>query len=215
MRLSLSIVTTIIIALIVWLIMLWQPPESWSDNAITYEDLLAHGTNSQYDIAMDIDTSVIKTGVTTAKNMSANAEVITPSIKQQDTLSIAGVNRRIALVDIGALWIEFGENRHLERALSTNTFDVYAIYRQFNASYSVADVSIGYELAALNDSVSSTQTLPTGKRYTVLAQGHYQNIDIVTAWENIDYRRGLVAVIETRHFNGDDETVSLQAIYQE
>ena len=211
MRLSLSIVTTIIIALIVWLIMLWQPPESWSDNAITYEDLLAHGTSSQYDI----DTSVIKTGVSTTKNMSANVEVITPSIKQQNTLSIAGVNSRIALVDIGALWIEFSENRHLERALSTNTFDVYAIYRQFNASYSVADVSIGYELAALNDSVTSTQILPAGKRYTLLAPGHYQNIDIVAAWENIDYRRGLVAVIETRHFNGDDETVSLQAIYQE
>lgn len=215
MRLSLSIVTTIIIALVVWLIMLWQPPESWSDNAMSYEELLAQTFSGQRRAEPNSGMETAKNDAINGASLSRSSDVETPSDHRKNTLGIAGVNRRIALVDIGPLWLEFSENKHLERAISTDTFDVYAVFSKFNASYSVADVSIGYDLTALNDSVASTYMLPKGKRHTLLVPGHYQNIDIVGAWENIDYRRGLIAVIEKRHFNGDDETVSLQAIYQE
>jgi len=215
MRLSLSIVTTIIIALVVWLIMLWQPPESWSDNAMSYEELLAQTFSGQRRAEPNSGMETAKNDAINGASFSRSSDVETPSDHRKNTLGIAGVNRRIALVDIGPLWLEFSENKHLERAISTDTFDVYAVFSKFNASYSVADVSIGYDLTALNDSVASTYMLPKGKLHTLLVPGHYQNIDIVGAWENIDYRRGLIAVIEKRHFNGDDETVSLQAIYQE
>ena len=215
MRLSLSIVTTIIIALVVWSIMLWQPPESWSDNAMSYEELLAQTFKSQPEAGTNSGTDIAKNDVINGENLSKESALEAPSNHLENKLAIAGINRRIALVDIDPLWLEFSENKHLERAISTNTFDVYAVFSKFNASYSVADVSIGYDLTVLNDSVASTQTLPAGKRHTLLPLGYHQNIDIVGAWENIDYRRGLIAVIEKRHFNGDDETVSLQAIYQE
>lgn len=209
MKLSLSIVTTIIIALVVWLIMLWQPPESWSNDAVSYEKLLALTANNQ------TETMPSKKPASSSDTMVNASDVKQSNAFQQDTVDIVGLNRRISLVDISKLWREFTDKKHLERAISTDTFDVYAVFSQFNASYSVADVSIGYERAALNDSAVTTQTLPTGKRFTLLSQGHYSNVDIVAAWENIDYRRGLIAVIEKRHFSGDDETVSLQAIYQE
>ncbi|MGB1297536.1 MAG: hypothetical protein ACPG8A_04630 [Psychrobium sp.] len=235
MRLSLSIVTTVIIAALVWLIMLWQPEDSWSDEYTDYQTIMAQvAADYGYDTATENEETNDATAATVAqitehqsienesskrRHSASQTEASPPSVQQaatlENTTEIVGITRSIELQNINALWQEFGNISHLERALITSKFSIYAVYSEFNATYSKATVTIGYDRAALNGSAGISQRLPTGKKHMLLPQGHYSNFAIVDAWQGIDYRRGLVAVVEQRHFNSDVETVSLWAIYQE
>lgn len=231
MRLSLSIVTTVIIAALVWLIMLWQPEDSWSDEYADYQTIMTQvGADYGYETATeneetnDATTATVAQTIEHQSNESESSKSrhieVSPSTAQQaatlaNTTEIVGITRSIELQNINTLWQEFGNISHLERALITSKFSIYAVYSEFNATYSQATVTIGYDRAALNDSAGISQRLPTGKKHMLLPQGHYSNFAIVDAWQGIDYRRDLVAVVEQRHFDGDIETVSLWAIYQE
>ncbi|MCG7529816.1 hypothetical protein MHM98_00330 [Psychrobium sp. MM17-31] len=231
MRLSLSIVTTVIIAALVWLIMLWQPEDSWSDEYADYQTIMTqvaadygYETATENEETNDATTATVAQTIEHQSNETESSKSrhieVSPSTAHQaatmaNTTEIVGITRSIELQNINALWQEFGNISHLERALITSKFSIYAVYSEFNATYSQATVTIGYDRAALNDSAGISQRLPTGKKHMLLPQGHYSNFAIVDAWQGIDYRRGLVAVVEQRHFDGDIETVSLWAIYQE
>lgn len=219
MKLPLSILTTVAIALIVWLIMLLQPEDSWVDEHTDYKSLLT-AQNSERKSAgaqtIDATDNPQKQQTPTTKKASDAVNNSPHEVTMlASAIEITGISRTISLTDVDMLWQEFTKIGHLERAINSTNFDVYAVYSMFNTSYNEAKVMIGYDMNAMNDSVIATARLPMGKRSSLLAAGKYNATELMNAWQNIDYRRGLVAVIEKHHFVGDVETISLSAIYEE
>lgn len=196
--------------------MLWQPEESWAEIKTDYESLIGEQYGYSTEVEKDVSSQTEKNAsVQPQKKLQPLAKPAIQSNAVVGTVEIVGINRRIALEDINTLWQEFANIGYLQRAINRINFDIYAVYSGFNSTYSEADVAIGYDRSAMNDSVVVSQRLPSGKRHTLLVKGHYSNVELVNAWQSIDYRRGLVAVIEQRHYEGENETVSLSAIYQE
>lgn len=217
-----SIFTSIAIAVAVWFVV-WLQPNAMANSALgnsapMQDQAATQSSNHQTSSNTKAMTSVKKAeseisvkGIATSIVENTAAKPAAP-IKP---VELVGVSQRVALTQVNQVWQSFRDNQHLLRALKSNQFDVYAVYRNFNNNFTEADLDIGYQRSALNDSVKVTASLPVGKRVQLLPSGQHNDLTIASVWQNIDYSREIIAVIERHQIDGEQDLVSVDVIYQD
>lgn len=197
-----SIFTSLIIALALWLLAWFQPAAKELVVANSYHDLSVEAKPSAV-----IDEASFDEG-----NQMGQLKKAEHKLKP---IELVGVKRRIKLKAIDALWQEFQANKHWQRALVTSEFNVYVVYSNFDQAFTEADVVIGYQRDALNDAVKVIGQVPQGNRTDLLTLGQHDDSVLLDAWEKIDYQRSIQSVIEKREISGSKDLVSLHVIYQD
>lgn len=222
MNLTMSIFTSIAIAVAVWFVV-WLQPNAMANSALgnsapMQDQPAAQSSNHQTSSNTKAMTSVKKDKSEVSVKGIATSIVENTAVKPATPIKpveLVGVSQRVALTQVNQVWQSFRDNQHLLRALKSNQFDVYAVYRNFNNNFTEADLDIGYQRSALNDSVEVTASLPVGKRVQLLPSGQHNDLTIASVWQNIDYSREIIAVIERHQINGEQDLVSVDVIYQD
>ncbi|MBO9490936.1 hypothetical protein J7384_11255 [Endozoicomonas sp. G2_1] len=222
-----SIFTSIAIAVAVWFVV-WLQPNAMANSALGNSALgnsapmqdqpAIQSSNHQTSSNTKAMTSVKKDKSEVSVKGIATSIVENTAVKPATSIKpveLVGVSQRVALTQVNQVWQSFRDNQHLLRALKSNQFDVYAVYRNFNNNFTEADLDIGYQRSALNDSVKVTASLPVGKRVQLLASGQHNDLTIASVWQNIDYSREIIAVIERHQIDAEQDLVSVDVIYQD
>ena len=217
-----SIFTSIAIAVAVWFVV-WLQPNAMANSALgssapMQDQAATQSSNHQMSSNTKAMASVNKDKSEVSVKGVATSIVENRAVKPAmpiKPVEFVGVSQRVALTQVNQVWQSFRDNEHLLRALKSNQFDVYAVYRNFNNNFTEADLDIGYQRSALNDSVKVTASLPVGKRVQLLASGQHNDLTIAAVWQNIDYSREIIAVIERHQIDGEQDLVSVDVIYQD
>lgn len=119
-----------------------------------------------------------------------------------DSVEISGVTQNIPLTQLPNLWLDFNDNDALQSSLKENPSKIFVYYRKFSSSYESAIVSIGFSTLEMKSQVSKTD-IPTTPFSVLLSKDKYDNAQLNKAWDKIDYRRNVLAVVEVHHLNTD------------
>lgn len=191
MKLTGSLVVTVIIVATFWWLAILQPAQSNTLNSVVLDT-----SNRLYTKA--ITSERIAPNDKTRYN--APRELL-PSIATQlrsNSIAIIGITKRIALSDIDMLWLEFSENSVVQNTYGTNTDQALVLYKNFDPSFKHADVTIGY-LSKNNNKKFATTTIPSNRYHPLLSQGMHNKSSISNAWSLIDYSNKLNSVLEVHY----------------
>ncbi|WP_298445397.1 hypothetical protein [uncultured Ferrimonas sp.] len=102
------------------------------------------------------------------------------------------LQRRIALTETPAMWVQFYQQQ--QQPLTAKQ-QLLVRYNNFNPDFSDADITIA--VAAEHRRALVPQRLGT----TLLATGNHSAETLTQAWQQIDYGRGVAAVVEIHDLN--------------
>ena len=120
---------------------------------------------------------------------------------------ISGVSENIPLSQLPNLWQDFNDNKVLQNNLKAPPSRVYVYYRDFSSDYESATTSIGYDINELKSAPDQIK-LPITHFEILLNKGKYNDIQIQQAWEKLDYRKNIVAIVEIHYLNADSSVNS-------
>lgn len=187
MNLFQSLITTALIVTAVWTVALFQPITA-----------IAGEKTSEETSAKPTQSKVVKNQIKSA----------TQPFKD---LAISGISQTIALDQLSQLWLAFNDNKKLHNKLKQNPSKTYVYYQNFSSNYDSAKVTIGYDAKELTMATKPLKLSDAGFEL-LLKKAKYSNQQLRTAWDNIDYRRTVVGILEVHHLT-PESTVSSSEIY--
>lgn len=182
-----SVFTSFVIVCALWMLAIFQPNFALANNA----DKLSVTVKSNEQ------TQQIKSK---SRVMSQSEKVL--SSFHFESVQISAVSQRISLNQIDNLWQDFDRNKALQNSLKKKPSKVYVYYRDFSSDYGSAMVSIGYNSQEIKKPLSKIN-LPAARFQPILSKGKYDDVQIKQAWEKIDYRKNIAAVVEVYYLNAD------------
>lgn len=185
-----SVVTSLAIVALLWSLAAFQP------NTASASPILTSNSNT-------LLTSKIKEEAPVAQKAQ-----ILPQVKSVlnhlyfDKVQISGVTQNISLTRLPNLWQDFNDNKALQRNLRKNPSKIFVYYRNFSSTYESATVSIGFDTQEMKLNVNKTN-LPTTPFSVLVSRGRYDDSQLKGAWNKIDYRQSVLAVVEVHYLNAD------------
>jgi hypothetical protein len=223
MNLPSSLVVTAIITLGIWLAVAFQPQAANQFDS----GLASNAAQSEPSAASSIATSSFAASTTGSKpatgveNTMAASSPLTASASAAPGsgthgIVLVGVSAEIALTEVGGLWTKLNQDPRFAANLSTATPTMYAYYRDFNSDYSIANVSVGYSSKDINLSGLQQITLHEGEYQVLAGPGLYEQAELLSAWQKIDYQRSVLAVLERHKLTAQGEISSsaLSVLYK-
>jgi len=128
-----------------------------------------------------------------------------------ESVQISGVTQKISLSQMASLWQDFNANSELHSSLKRKPNKVFVYYRNFSSDYESAVVSIGYDTKLLTK-FSNAMNLPTSRFESLLGKGEYSDLQLQQAWEKVDYRKDITAIVEV-HYLSTDSSVNSSEVF--
>ncbi|MGI9276418.1 MAG: hypothetical protein ACR2PT_16435 [Endozoicomonas sp.] len=244
MNFPMSVLTTCLIAGIIWLGLVMQPTspptefEKYSSATMDYETMseagyamVAYGREAAAEY-FDLDgyKALQKAAVSTETAVKVMAEPVSRNVSQPDsTVKTSIVVQKPNSVVESKPETIVGISREIKLAAINDLWQEFsaqtALSKQLKSNnYTVfavytdfrRDFSMARVSIGYQDSAMKGEriTLPGGEREPLLSAGRHNTSDIVSAWDKIDYSRSVKAVLERRDYRGDEETVAIFVIYQ-
>ncbi len=185
-----SVVTSLAIVCLIWSLATFQP-----NNAVA-SPILTNTSNT------------VLTKKTKENAPTAHKEQTTEQVKKVsnslyfDKVQISGVTQKTYLNQLPNLWKDFNNNKALQKSLKKNPSKIFVYYRDFSSSYESAIVSIGFDTQEMKPNVNKTN-LPTTPFSVLVSRGKYDDSQLKGAWNKIDYRQSVLAVVEVHYLNAD------------
>ncbi|WP_077285167.1 hypothetical protein [Cognaticolwellia aestuarii] len=205
MNLFVSILTSIIIVVIVWFGVIYQPSST---------DIDIITSDQAHEIAKEITAG---TSPFIAKKIKTNTDKndVKYAVYNTPVRSVFGVEQHMKINDIEQLWSKFYRDQALQSKLNDYPTAAYVLYRNISKDFKNADITIGYH----SDELSNKPTgvlLPVGYYQTVLTGNDITSIQLLKAWQKLDFSREVTAVIERHQLNksADVTSVRMQVIYK-
>jgi predicted transcriptional regulator YdeE len=185
MNLFPSLITSFVIVSVIWIIAIFQP-----NAALANDDPKVSTTQSKQAPPIKYK-----------KKTLAKAKNNLPHFNFEN-VQISGVSQNISLNQLPSLWQEFNENKTTQSSLKKNPSKVYVYYRDFSSDYESGKVSIGYDIKELKEPRNNI-SLPLIHFLPLLSKGKYDDLQLQQAWEKIDYRKNVTAIVEVHYLNAD------------
>ncbi len=129
---------------------------------------------------------------------------------------LRGVTKTISLKAMPALLEEF-EDSYIQTGKLPENFDrIIILYQEFNASFTEAKVTIGFNVAKSPLANDQIKLPPMDRTELLLKRGDHSESELTKAWEEINFQKSVKAVIEI-HFlesRGEPESSQLSVYYQ-
>ncbi len=190
-----SLLTSVAITCLVWLVAVFQP-----NIAIASDMPIVERVNKTI-LIKELPVEHKRQAVAQQKKSSDNFKF--------ENVQIAGISQNISLNKVPTLWNDFNDNKTLQNSLKRNPSKVFVYYRDFSSSYESAMVSIGYDAKNVK-SKANVINLPTSRFSSLLNKGRYNDIELKQAWQKIDYRKRILAVVEVHYLNTDNTVNSTE-----
>ena len=202
MKLTGSIIVTAMIIAAFWSLALFQPISA-SDFSSTQVSTVKEPINKV------VPEDKVKPKV---NNEIKDVDVIPERVAQR---SIYGVSQILHLANINKLWQQFNQDMKLTASLIKHPKKIYVLYRRFSPEFNQALITIGYDANIVKFAKNSV-AIPNVKYQPILLKAKYSNADLTNAWQEIDYRKVPIAVLETHYLssNGDVINSDLTVAYQ-
>ena len=194
MNLLSSVITSCIIVGVIWAIAAFQPKAEVANDTNT---LLFKPEQEQQN------TVAIKPELLAVKNAKAGLFF--------NSIQISAISQKISLNQLPHLWHDFNNNKTLQMSLKKKPSKVFVFYRDFSSDYSSAMVSIGYDSQELKGAISKIN-LPNMYFQSLLSKGKYNELQMKRAWEKIDYRKRVAAIVEV-HSLAQDSSINSSEIF--
>ncbi len=185
MNLFPSVIFSCVIVFSVWALAVFQPTQATASGI----DKLST-TQGKQELLLVKNTRV-----------KQNGSELT-SYSHFESIQIAGVTQKISLSRMSSLWQDFNANSALQNGLKTKPNKVYVYYRNFSSNYESAVASIGYDIKLLSKPFN-VMNLPGSRFEPLLNKNKYNDMQLQRAWEKVDYRKGIVAIVEVHYLNTD------------
>lgn len=195
MNLLPSIVVTLLITVLIWGLLLVQPQaESQLQPAVVAGQQSAQPLSNTERVTTQSDHSAENHNSTE----QASAGITWPA-------SLNAVTRMIDLTHIDQLWADFIPQLDHVRE---NPQKIYVYYRQFDATYTQAKVSIGIDgqiavPVAVKSALPGTGLPGAGRYQPLLRKGKHSNAELAEGWNKINYNRGVESVLEVHFLDAD------------
>ncbi|MDK2596606.1 hypothetical protein [Pseudoalteromonas obscura] len=124
-----------------------------------------------------------------------------------NTMSISGVQQKIAIKHIAKLWETFENQQALNKNLLRYPRKISVYYQNFSQDFQQAEISIGY-LSDIVRSANQSTTIQGGRYERVLQKAAHSNEELADAWKKIDYRKNLQSVLEIHYLDASGHPVS-------
>ncbi|MGV2986690.1 hypothetical protein ACE1OE_03525 [Vibrio sp. E150_011] len=191
MKLFASLLTTMLIAGTIWGAVLMQP-------------------------VMAESSSKTQTSKTTDKT-TINQQVKQKSSTNNNTYIHSVVTKNISLDanTVAALWVEFEDKITKQENLPETLDRLVVIYQNMSDNFSHATVSIGFPVEASTQKDGYIELISSAQGQQLLNRGEHSKTEIANAWEAINFRKPVKAVIETHYLNalGQEESSQLVVHY--
>lgn len=127
------------------------------------------------------------------------------------------VSRNVPFDNVLALWTEFEEQLTDLDQITMTTDSVVLLYRNINSDFTRAHITIGFIVMQHAPEPKDIELPSTQEYQQLLSRGPYSDSDMEGAWEEIDYRRPIDAVVETHYLNplGQEELSQLVVYYKQ
>lgn len=201
MGLANSLLTTAVIAGLVWAAAIYQP----SANAIETKASNLVIEQSPQKTPQPVMASSHKKE---SEQKSEKAKII--GSRPQD-IQISGITMRLSLDNTAPLWQAFEQATQLHNQLSQHPKQLYISYYDFDQDYGTATVTIGYNTKLLS-TPAKPRTLALSKFKTLLVQSDYTNEELKTGWQKINYNATLNSVLEIHQLNGQGQPVATELL---
>lgn len=145
-----------------------------------------------------------------AVNADGGTQTLTPYLRPV-------VSKNVSFEDVLALWTEFEEQLTDYDQIPMTSDSVVLLYRNINSDFTRAHVTIGFIVEQHAPAPKDIELPSTQDYQQLLSRGPYSDSEMEGAWEKIDYRRPIDAVIETHYLNplGQEELSQLMVYYQQ
>ncbi|MGB0894406.1 MAG: hypothetical protein ACPGUD_08370 [Parashewanella sp.] len=201
MNLTNSILTTAVIVAAIWLLVLLQPSTANAISSKTKSSITNSSTREQPKINVPQVTQPI------VDKLKSVAVANTPAF---EATTVSGLTKTIQLANIGSLWTQFHQDSALTSKLTRNPKQVFVLYQNISSDFQQAQVTIGFDVTALRN-VNARTVLPKISELTVLlAKGKYSEQQLAKGWGNIDYARGIKAVLEVHYLDSSAQPEATQ-----
>lgn len=204
MNLPSSIFVTGLIVATVWLGVVFQPGQAVAYNM---DDLGSMDDGSAF---------IEAAGAVARKQLAAHgaalpAKAVSTATRPVAVDNLVGITQEVSLGRIDELWGEFTSHTELHERVKFETGSIYVLYRELNAGFDHARVTIGYD----GDDVKGTKKLvrvPQGEFEVLLGMGKHSASSLLNAWNGLDYSRQVEALVE-RHVVGDGGQVTSAGLF--
>jgi hypothetical protein len=199
MNLPSSLVVTVIIVLGIWLAVVFQPQA-------------ASQVNGSFE-----PKSISAESIATAPQSEGASKAVPIAAVKPLGVAITGITAVISLSEVDVLWEKLNADPQFMANLTTTTPTMYAYYRDFNADYSKANVSVGYKSGDIKLGGLAQIVAHEGFYQTLLSPSFYEQAQLLSAWQKIDYQRSVVAVLEKHNVNekGEINRSALSVLYKD
>lgn len=190
MKLFTSLLTTMVIAGAIWGAVLMQP-------------VMAENSS-------DTEVSV------NAEKIPAKLQVTQQAQSKNKTYIRSVVSQSISLDAVAALWLEFEDKIIQQKDLPDTLDHLVVIYQNINQDFSHATVTIGFPVEASIQKDGYIELISSAQGQPLLSRGKHSKVEIANAWEGINFRKPVKAVIETHYLNalGQEESNQLVVHYK-
>lgn len=150
-----------------------------------------------------------QTNADASENTNANAALVTASNDKTDMTksgSIIGVTKTVALDSVPQVWALFYEQVESNNNPNLSTpnvvgNEVIVLYQDITKDFSEAKVTVGFVQNATSDAKPNANFPSIKQAVTLLNKGQHDDTELTNAWEMIDFRREVKAVLERHYLN--------------
>lgn len=219
MNLPSSLVVTAIITLGIWLAVAFQPQASSQLNLASiaeYQPLMNNDLHADKSKITD-PLITVPSSSESQKAPQLSKKTSLPTAVNTQNLAITGITAVLALTKAESLWTQLNNDSRFTTSLTTSTPTMYAYYRDFNADYSEAKVSVGYHSEDITLKTIQPVRLYQGDYQALVKPGLHDQTQLLNAWQKIDYQRTVKAVLEKHTLNeqGQITSSSLLVLYKD
>lgn len=135
--------------------------------------------------------------------------------KKNKTYIRSVVTKTISLDAVAALWIEFEDQIIKQEDLPETLDRLVVIYQDMDKDFSHATVTIGFPVEASIQKDGYIELISNAHGQPLLNRGEHSKAEIANAWEDINFRKSVKAVVETHYLNalGQEESNQLVVHY--
>lgn len=157
------------------------------------------------------DQLTVESGASSVATLESKNGAIAnkPSALPFKDKAIIGISKRVSLNKLDDLWLAFEKKESLHNQLKTYPERVYVYYRDFSSDYGTANITVGYP-ADMFDIPAGKVALPKGEYQTLLKPRKYSDKELYAMWENIDFRRNIIALVEVHQLSKSGDVISSQ-----
>lgn len=191
MKLFASLLTTTAITASIWGALQVQPAIA-KIGPLAAADTLVSNTSGT-------DTSAADTSVTRESSFDATFDMNQPG-------ALIGVTKTVPLESVPQVWagfyeqVEAGNNNKLS-AENVVGNEVIVLYQEIARDFSEAKVTVGFRQKTSSDVKPNARFSSFNKAVSLLNKGKHDDMALTSAWEMIDYRRDVEAVLERHYLN--------------